>query len=200
MLTYDAHTRPSNTRLVGRLCGMLLVLGMQREAHSQTPSWKTYTDTLHGYQFNYPADYEIQGSGSNFSLQQRDAGTESEFYIEDWTRPVRRGETPWEFVQLGTERALTACLADSPDCSISCSVRGSEEVPNEHHMRILAITRNELDTCKRGVTRTLAPIYIVDLSRDSSYLLLVVDTWPNRRGVAPHVLRSIVATIRRVEP
>jgi len=156
---------------------MLLVVGMQREAHSQTPSWKTYTDTLHGYQFNYPTDYEIQGSGWNFSLQQRDAGTESEFYIEDWTRPVRRGET-WEFVKLATERALTACLADGPHCSISCTVRGSEEVPNEHHVRILAITRNKVDTCKRGVTPTLAPIYIIDLSRDGSYLLLVIDTGP----------------------
>jgi len=179
---------------------MLLVVGIQREVRSQTPPWKTYTDTLHGYQFNYPPDYEIQDSGWNFSLQRRDAGTESEFYIEDWTRSVRRGETPWEFPKLATERALTACLADSPHCSISCTVRGSEEVPNEHHMRILAITRNEVDTCKRGVTRTLAPIYIVDLSREGSYLLLVIDTWPNRRGVAPDVLRSIVSTIRRVEP
>ena len=177
---------------------MLLVVGMPREAASQTTSWKTYTDTLHGYQFSYPLDYEIQGSGTDFSLQQRDARTESEFYIEDWTRPVRRGET-WEFAKLATERALAACLADSPDCSISCTVRGSEEVPNEHHMRILAITRNEVDTCKRGVTRTLAPIYIIDLTRDRSYLLLIIDTWPNRRGVAPDVLRSIVATVRRVE-
>src|SRR6266498_967525 len=121
MLVYNAHSRPLSTRLLGGLCGMLLVVGIQREVRSQTPPWKTYTDTLHGYQFNYPPDYEIQDSGWNFSLQRRDAGTESEFYIED-------------------------------------------------------------------------------LSREGSYLLLVIDTWPNRRGVAPDVLRSIVSTIRRVEP
>ena len=155
--------------LVCRLPWVLLVVWIPQEALAQTKAWKTYTDT----------------------------GTA--LYIEDWTRSVRRGETQWDLAKVASERALTACMADGPDCSVSCKLQSSEEVPNGHGVPVLALTRNEFDTCKRGVSRRLDPTYIVDLSRTGSYLLLIFGTLPNRRGVAPDVLRLIVATITWVE-
>jgi len=176
---------------------VFLMVCAPQEVESQTKAWKTYTGTAHGYEFNYPPDYEIDSSAVGLSLKHGDTSTE--FYIEDWTRPVGRGETEWDLPKLASERALTACMADGPDCSISCKLQSSEELPNSHGLRVLALTRNEFDTCRPGVSRRRDPTYIVDLSRTGSYLLLIFDTLPNRRGIAPPVLRLIVATIRLVE-
>ncbi len=189
-----SHLRRS---LLCRLSWALLVVCIPQETRAQTKAWKTYTDIAHGYAFNYPPGYEIDSSAVGLSLKHGDTSTA--FYIEDWTRSVGRGETQWDLPKVASERALTACMADGPDCSISCKVHSSEEVPNSHGVPVLALTRNEFDTCKRGVSRRLDPTYIVDLSSTGSYLLLIVGTLPNRRGIAPNVLRLIVATIRRVE-
>ena len=183
--------------LLCRLPWVLLVVWIPPEAHAQTKGWKTYTDTVHGYAFNYPPGYEIDSSAVGLSLKHGDTSTW--FYIEDWTRSVRRGETQWDLPKVASERALTACMADGPHCSVSCKLQSSEEVPNGHGVPVLALTRNEFDTCKRGASRRLDPTYIVDLSRTGSYLLLIFGTLPNRRGVAPDVLRLIVATITWVE-
>ncbi len=188
---------PLKQSLLWPIAFMFLMVCSPPDVQSQTKAWKTYTDTAHGYEFNYPPDYQIDSSAGGLSLKHGDTSTE--FYIEDWTRPVRRGETQWDLPKVASERALTACMADGPDCSVSCKLQGSEQVPTSHGLLVLALTRNEFDTCKPGVSRRLDPTYIVDLSRTGSYLLLIFDTLPNRRGVALDILRLVVATIRRVE-
>src|SRR2546430_1232879 len=48
--------------LLCRLPWVLLVVWIPQEALAQTKAWKTYTDTVHGYAFNYPPGYEIDSS------------------------------------------------------------------------------------------------------------------------------------------
>jgi hypothetical protein len=203
-----AGARPWNhdTRayLRGRLALWGLFLGVltvcaPADAPSQS-EWKTYSDTVHGYEFRYPADYEIEDHQAKWYLYLKHGEAQTEFYIEDWTRSVLGGMR-WDLAKLASERALTACMADSCDCSNDCTVRTSEEVPNPNGVRVLALTRDEFDSCKPGVSRTLVPMYAVDLAGAGGSFLLLVEPHPSQKsGVAPDVLKSIVSTIKRTRP
>jgi hypothetical protein len=68
-------------------------------------------------------------------------------------------------------------------------------------VRVLALTRDEFDSCKPGVSRTLVPMYAVDLAGAGGSFLLLVEPHPSYgSGVAPDVLKSIVSTIKRTRP
>src|SRR2546430_9226796 len=58
--------------LLCRLPWVLLVVWIPQEALAQTKAWKTYTDTVHGYAFNYPPGYEIDSSAVGLSLKHGD--------------------------------------------------------------------------------------------------------------------------------
>jgi hypothetical protein len=186
----------SRVTMVPRAALALLgLLGIRSEsAHSQ--SWKTYTDTVHRYAFSYPPGYQIRESRGSLVLDDRKGRTE--FYVENWTRSVTQGREKWDMAKLAPERAVTACMADGPGCSINCTVKNLEDVQNSHGVHVVRVTRNRVDTCARTPARALVPVYVADLSGNGTYFLLVVAP-EEEPGVAPDVLRSIVATIRRVE-
>src|SRR5882672_1477487 len=111
-----------------RLSGLVLaLLGVRLErACAQDPSWKTYTDTMHGYAFNYPARYRMQEQFHALFLT--DGRVRTQVYVEDWTRAMARGGSNWDLASLAAERAETSCLADGPDCSTSCKARSVEAI------------------------------------------------------------------------
>lgn len=190
----DANLSYRNLR--SALVLLLLISGRPDAARAQDQSWKTYTDTVYRYEFRYPPDYVIRGAPGGFYLTRGDRRTE--FYVEDWTRPVSRG-TPWDFPNLASERIVGACLADGPDCSFSCTLRSAQDVPNPHGLRVVGVTRNLISTCRQGPPRILAPAFAVDLSTNGAYHLLIIAPRLGDQGVAPEVLQALVATIRRVE-
>jgi len=190
------HARPLGNAVLGALVLVALLSCDSEPAYSQTPLWKTYTDTVHGYEFSYPPDYQIRESPYDLYLVGGDRRTE--FYVEDWTRSVTRG-MQWDLGKLAPERAVTACMADGPDCSTSCTVKSLEQVPNSHRVRILGVTRTRVNSCDTGPPLTRVPIYVADISGGGAYWLLIIAPRHDEPGVAVGVLRSIVATIRRVE-
>jgi hypothetical protein len=188
------HANLPRNNLPAGLVLFLLVSGTPGAGRAQDPSWKTYTDTVHRYEFRYPPDCVIRGAPGGFYLTRGDRRTE--FYIEDWTRPVSRG-TPWDFPNLAGERIVGACSADGPDCSINCTLKSAQEVPNPYGLRVVGVTRNLINTCRHGPPRILAPAFAVDLSTNDAHYLLIIAPRLGDQGVAPEVLQAIVATIRR---
>ena len=187
-----------SSRLIISLRGAPILLAFfslpTQRAYSQRGAWRVYTDTIYGYAFNYPAPYEMRDS---FNLT--DGRVRTMVHVEDWTRPVTRGDTKWEHQSLAAERAEVSCMADGPTCSTSCKVRSLEEVPNLHGVRVVAVRQRRFDTCKSDSTGTIDPVFIADLSGAGVYYLLIFHPMIDEPGVPVATLRSIVATIRRVK-
>jgi hypothetical protein len=177
-----------------RLLVTLPLLGAPATAAAQHQGWRTYTDTLRGYAFSFPPDYRLRSSRASVFLEHGDSSTE--FYVEDFTRAVGRGML-WDLARLAPERAISACDADGPDGSTSCTVRTTESVANIHDLRILAVTRDEFNSAKPGVSRPLDPSYVVDLAGQGRFALLIIAPRLDQTGLSLHVIRAIVETIRR---
>lgn len=172
-----------------------LLCALPTLARAQAREWITHTDSAHGYAFDHPAAYRVEGSAASVFLV--DGPRRTEFYVENWTKPVVQGRTTWDLSALAGERALSACAADGPDCSRHCALERSEDVANPNGIHVVAVVRKRFDTCDKRPPAVLNPIYVADLSTSGSYVLLIVAP---RDGpeLAPDVVRSIVATIRRV--
>jgi len=181
-----------------RLSGLVLaLLGVRLErACAQDPSWKTYTDTMHGYAFNYPARYRMQEQFHALFLT--DGRVRTQVYVEDWTRAMSRGGSNWDLASLAAERAETSCLADGPDCSTSCKARSVEAIANSYGVRVVVVPRTRFDTCKPSPARTLDPLYVADLSGGGTYYLLIFGADLDEPAVPVDTLRAIVATVRRI--
>ena len=188
-----AHTQ--GILLRGGLVLALLCVCSER-AHTQDPSWKTYTDTVYGYAFNYPPRYRMQEQFQ--SLYLTDGHIRTEVYVLDLTRSMSRAGSHWDLASLAAERAQATCMADGPDCSTSCKARGVELIPNSHDVRVVAVPRTRFDTCRPSPARTLDPLYVADLSGGGTYYLLIFGAELDKPAVPVDTLRVIVATIRRV--
>jgi len=179
------------------LSGLVFALLSARweRACAQDPSWKTYTDTVHGYAFNYPARYRMQAQFAGVDLT--DGQVRTEVYVLDLTRSVSRGG-PWDLASFAAERAEASCAADGPDCSTSCKARTVEAVPNSYGVQVVVVPRTRFDTCEPSPARTLDPLYVADLSGGGTYSLLLFGAILDHPAVPVDTLRAIVATIRRV--
>ena len=166
------------------------------QAAAQDPSRRTYTDTVYGYAFDYPARYQVQQQFHSVFLT--DGHVHTEVYVEDWTRAMSRAGSHWDLASLAAERAEASCMADGPDCSTSCKAHSVQEIPNSHGVRVLSIPRTRFDTCKPSPARTLDPLYVADLSNGAAYHLLIFGARLDEPGVPSDTLRAIVATLRRV--
>jgi len=174
-----------------------LLVVWPRSAQGQQPSWKTYLDTLYGYAFDYPPTYQIRKEFQTLYLT--DGHLRTEIHVEDWTKPVTRGENQWDLGSLAQNRALASCMADGPDCSTSCQIRRVEEIPNAHGVRMVAVIRRRFDTCEHPDTAlSIDPLFVADLSGGGTYRLLILGSQLDEPGVPVETLRSIVATIRRI--
>ena len=188
---------PVRTVPLGRLLLVPLLAFSPEPTHGQHPAWKTHVDTLYGYAFDYPPAYQIREEFH--SLYLTDGHLRTEVYVEDWTKPVTRGENRWDLASLAANRALSSCMADGPDCSTSCKIRQVEDIPNSHGVRVVAVIRKRFDTCEHPDTaRSIDPLYVVDLSGGGTYRLLLFGSQFDEPGVPVETVRSIVATIRRV--
>jgi hypothetical protein len=196
--TLDAvPERLIGTLFRGHLIALALLGSCSKSAQGQQASWKTYVDTLHGYALDYSPAYQIREEFHTLWLT--DGRLRTEVYIEDWTKPVTRGQDRWDLASLAADRAVASCMADGPDCSTSCKVRNVEDVPNSHGVRVVAVTRRRFDTCEHPDTAlTIDPLYVVDLSGGGKYYLLILGSILDQPGVPIETVRSIVATIRRV--
>src|SRR5207253_264918 len=89
----DMPASPLKQSLLWPTTFIFLIVCAPQEGQSRTKGWKIYADTAHDYQFSYPPNYEIDSTALGLSLKRGDTSTA--FYIEDWTKSVRRGETHW---------------------------------------------------------------------------------------------------------
>ncbi len=194
----EIHAMRARPESIIRLSGLVVaLLGVRLErACAQDPSWKTYTDSLHGYAFKYPARYRMQEQFHTVFLT--DGRVRTQVYVEDWTRAMSQGESHWDLASLAAERAETSCLADGPHCSTSCKARSVEAIPNSYGVRVVVVPRARFDTCKPSPAPTLDPLYVADLSGGGTYYLLIFGADLDEAAVPVDTLRAIVATIRRV--
>ena len=188
---------PLSMPLRGKLVALALLVFGPARAQTQDQSWKTHVDTLFGYAFSYPASYHIEQQ--SYRLYLTDGHLSTEVYVENWTKPVTRGEYRWDLASLAANRAEGSCMVGGPDCSMSCKVRNPEVIPNSQGVRVVAVSRRLFGACEeRSIDIDIDPLYVADLSGGGAYYLLIFESRLNQHGVPVETVRSIVATIRRV--
>ncbi len=178
----------------GAAAAALLVLHLRPSpAVAQDATWKTYSDTAHGFQLSYPPDYHVEHAGSYYLVK---GNVRVEVYVENWTRPISRGQFRWNVDSLAASRAAGACMSDSGECSVSCKITSVDSVPNANGVRVVAVNRQVQSTCARGPHGPLATMYVADLASGGFYYLLIIGP-RGGPGFPPDIGREVAASVRR---
>ncbi len=181
----------------GAAAGALLALLLRPSpAVAQTPLWKTYSDSAHGFQLRYPPDYHVEHAGSDYLVK---GNVRIEVYVENWTRPISRGAFRWNVDSLAANRAAGACMSDGGECSVSCKVTGVDTVPNAHGVRVVAVSRQYQSSCARGPHGPLATMYVADLASGGLYYLLIIAP-RGGPGFPPDIGREVAASVAPRHP
>ncbi len=178
----------------GVAAAALLALHLRASpAVAQDPTWKTYSDTAHGFELSYPPDYHLEHAGSYYLVK---GSVRVEVYVENWTRPISRGSFRWNVDSLAANRAAGACMSDGGRCSVSCKITGVDSVPNAKGVRVVAVSRQVQSTCARGTRGPLATMYVADLASRGFYYLLIIAP-RSGPGFPPDIGREVAASVRR---
>ncbi len=150
----------------------------------------TYADERRGFSFGYPAGYAIDAphGGHYFYLKNTDGKKTLMGQIEDlseYPREIYR-ELKTQFRDFGVDRALLRCGADGPDGSAYCPAVNSErEFTTANGVRAIELYLDHVQEFygeKPGKTKTVTgPVYLVDLSRGGSPVVLVIGTVPYKQ-------------------